>query len=663
MNTTALPPLPYRGDIDGLRAIAILAVVLFQFGLPLSGGFVGVDVFFVISGYVIGGLLWRDYDATGRIAFAAFCIRRIRRLAPAYFVVLLGTTALGWALLLPDAFRNHGEAVIASVLYLPNVLAFRQGGGDGPLAHLWTLGIAAQFYLLLPLIMILLARWRWGIICVIASLWALSLLACVWMTPLSPNAAFYLLPFRAWEMLSGVLLAIWGQARGAQWRGHPALSSVGITMLGASILFVPAGPLFPGLLAIPPVIGTLLLLSSGRADSPVNRLLTHPAMRSLGMMSYALYLWHWPVFALAQTLRGDMIWPEAMIWMALALGLSWMTWRYVEQPPRHARNLTGRGVFAGLLLASLAALALGGTLIARDGLPSRFGPDTRMFLAVSEQDLDALPPCKTAETGPLSGLEICAIGPAGPPEVLIWGDSHARALQAGLDRAASDTGVPAIMVARDGCPPLFGLRKIDNQTTAAQDAACTRANKQIRQALGSMPGLRSVLLVGRWSYYATGEGVGLDAARQIGLFPTDRPASTDLSQPRLLTQAARTTVTDLARLVGRVQVLRQPPEIPMYDSRIAARESALSGMLLVSAPITSTSVLADEIILRTTLSDAPWLPLAGKGAVTLLDTWPMFCTAGKCLAVQDGQVLYQDNNRMTHLASVRLRDTLRPVFE
>ena len=669
MTSFPLTSAPYRGDIDGLRAIAVLAVVLYHFGLPLSGGFVGVDVFFVISGFLIGGILWREYEATGRISLPNFYIRRFRRLAPAFFTMILVVTALAWVLLLPFEFREYGKAVIASTVYLSNVLFFRQAGyfdtasEDKPLLHTWSLAVEEQFYIFLPLLILLLARWRWGLIGALVACWALSLAACVLITPVSATSAFYLFPFRAWEMLSGVLLAIWGHHSGSRWRGHPALSLIGFVMVLGSIAFVPAGPLFPGLLALPPVLGTVLLLSSGTGDNLVNRLLTQSWMRFFGLISYSLYLWHWPVYTLSSYLRdGHVTLFESLLWMVLSVALAWLSWRFVEQPVRHARSLGGRTVMGGMILASGAALAVGGYLFIKDGLPSRFGPEARVHIAASGDFLQDWSRCYTAQTLPLDGLEVCPIGPEGAPKVLIWGDSHVRAMKEGLDVAAHEAGTPGLILWRAGCPPLFGIRKVESAATPAQDTACTQANVQIQQALARLDSLDSVLLIGRWSYYATGQGVGLNAHDRIALHPTSAPISTSTTQARLLSDAAQETVDRLSAEGLSVFVLRQPPEIPLYNSRFAAREAAHDGMPLAASPRTEASVPAAAIILRATLSDAPWVPLEEAGKITFMDTWPYFCRDGICSAVQQGQGQYFDNNHLTNSASIRIREVLRPVF-
>lgn len=211
--------LRYRPEIDGLRAIAVLAVVLYHAGgFGLSGGFVGVDVFFVISGFLIGGILWSELLATGRIRLGAFYLRRIRRLAPAFFAVAGASALAAWFLLLPFEFRSFGKELIAATVWLSNVLFYSEAGyfdigsDSRVLLHTWSLSVEEQFYLCLPLGLIIAMRLRLGprvIAGLLAALWLLSLAASLWIAPRDPVAAFFLFPYRAWEMLTGVLLAIW----------------------------------------------------------------------------------------------------------------------------------------------------------------------------------------------------------------------------------------------------------------------------------------------------------------------------------------------------------------------------------------------------------------------------------------------------------------------
>lgn len=661
--------LPYRSDIDGLRAIAVLSVVLYHFGLPLQGGFTGVDIFFVISGFLIGGILWREYDQTGTIWLKNFYIRRFRRLAPAFFTMLIATSLVGWALMLPFEFREYGKTVIASTVYLSNVLFFRGAGyfdsasEDKPLLHTWSLAVEEQFYIFLPLLILLLARWRWGLLAGLVTMWAASLAACILFTPTHPTAAFYLFPFRAWELLSGVLLAIWGYEMGRSWRGYAVLSWLGLAFVAFSVVAIPAGPLFPGLMAILPVLGTVLLLANGTGDNPVNRALCHPVAGFFGAISYSLYLWHWPVFTLSSYLRdGHANLFESALWMALSVGLAWLSWKFVENPIRHSRRLPGGLVLGGTAFASIIALGFGGWLYLKDGLPDRFGPEARVHIAATQDFLQDWSRCEIAPTLPLQGLEVCRIGPDGDPRVLVWGDSHVRAFREGLDLAAHESGTPGLLIWRAGCPPLLGLRKTESSATPSQDKDCERANVQIGQSFGRLESLQSVLLIGRWGYYTSGQGFGRDATNTIAIRPREAPLHLNQTQADLIAQAARDTVDHLRHWVGPVFVLRQPPEIPDYDSRDAAREAAHAGLPLAARASTAPNVARSDLAARAALANAPWLPLEKDGAITLIDPWPGLCDDATCRAIHEGVGQYFDTNHVTNSAALRLRDLFEPAF-
>jgi hypothetical protein len=324
--------------------------------------------------------------------------------------------------------------------------------------------------------------------------------------------------------------------------------------------------------------------------------------------------------------------------------------------------LPGAVVLGGTALASALVLALGGWIYRGEGLPQRFGAEARVHIAASGDFLQDFSRCYTATRLPLDGLELCPIGPEGAPRVLVWGDSHSRAFAEGLARAAAEAGVPGVILWRAGCPPLFGLRKVESAATPAQDMACTQANLQIRQALARLDSLETVLLVGRWAYYAEGRGTGRDAHNRIALHPTDRPARQGEPQAALLAEAAATTVAELAAQGLRVFVLRQPPEIPRYDSRKAAREAAHAGWLLAPAPQTEATVSRAALAPRAALADAPWQGLAAAGSLALLDPWPGVCDAARCAAVQGGTGQYFDNNHVTNAAALRLRGVFAPVF-
>ncbi|MBZ0129766.1 MAG: acyltransferase [Rhodobacteraceae bacterium] len=664
--------MEYRREIDGLRAIAVLSVVAYHFALPgFGGGFVGVDIFFVISGFLIGGILWREKRTSGRVSLLAFYARRIRRLAPAYFVMAAVTFLAAWAILLPFEFREFGKALIASTLYLSNVLFYRQSGyfdsaaADKALLHTWSLSVEEQFYIFLPLLFLLAGRFIGALKALLLALFAASLVAGIILTDISQTAAFYLFPFRAWELLAGVLLAILGFERRFTWAFGAVLSWAGLALVLGAVTFIEAGPGFPGWQAILPVLGAGLLILNGRHDNLINRALGARPVVFVGLISYSLYLWHWPVLVLSSyRLGGYSDYSDTALWLLVSFALAWASWRFVELPVRRMAALPKPALFGGAALASTLMLLAGGTLYRTDGLPARFAPDVRVHIDASADFLQDWSRCSIAATGPFVGLETCAIGPEGqPPEVLIWGDSHLRAFMDGLALAADEQGRAGLILWRAGCPPLFDLDKTENTTTRAEDADCSRANTRIRAALADgKSGFDTLLLIGRWSYYATGSGTGLDGENTIRLSAQPGSPYRQHAQDALFAEAALVSVREMAGSFARVFVLRQPPELPRYDSRIIARDMA-HGRLSPGPELEEImSVSRADLAARTATSEAPFRRLEAEGTIRFLDTWPTLCDDSQCRAVIKGKGYYFDNNHVTNRAAIALRHLFAPVL-
>lgn len=658
-------PLAHRPEIDGLRAIAVLAVVFYHFGVPgVAGGFVGVDIFFVISGFLIGGILWREKITTGRLSLGRFYLRRIRRLAPAYVVMVAVVLSVGWAVLLPYDYRETAKGVIAATVYLSNVLFFRQSGyfdgaaEDKLLLHTWSLSVEEQFYLFLPLVFLIFARSPRAMILAFVTLFVVSMAASMPMTSRAQSAAFYLFPFRAWELLAGVLLAIWGTQRSSQWRYSAALSWLGLAMVLGAVVLVQPGAGFPGWQVIFPVLGTVLLIANGRDANIVNRALSLRIPVAIGLISYSLYLWHWPVLTLSKYIRGSYAGPgEIALWISLSIVLAALSWGLVEQPVRRARALSGRAILGSAALVSVLLLGTSAWIFRGDGLVQRFGPQTQVHIAASGDFLQDFSRCYTPKDGPFRGLEICPIGPTDKdPDLLIWGDSHVRAFYEGLSEIAQDTDRAALVIWRAGCPPAFGIQKQESAATRAQDQACGTANTQIQSALQSLPQYRDILLIGRWAYYATGTGTGLGADAQHTITLSSDGMDT-LAQDQLLAEALKRTVYSLAAQDRGVFILQQPPEIANYSAPKGARALA------------HRQIDPDQArrLGEITLSDASARAASGQAAIEasggqILKTWPWFCGAFLCEAVIDSQGQYFDNNHVTNSAARRMRETFAPVF-
>ncbi len=661
------PTRGYRRDIDGLRAIAILPVVLYHYGLSgFSGGFVGVDVFFVISGFLIGGLLWAELNETGRIRLLPFFGRRIRRLAPAYLAMAVATSIAAWFILMPFDFREFGQELVAATVYLANVHFFREAGyfdtasDQKLLLHTWSLSVEEQFYLFVPVFMLLLARLRRILPILLVGLGVLSFVACLALMQLSPTAAFYLFPFRAWEMMAGVVLAIWGQQRQTNWDIHPALSWVGLGLIAVAVFTFQAGDHFPGLWALAPVVGTVLILLNGRQDNPINQLLSSAPFLFFGLISYSLYLWHWPMVTLLKYYLGVTQLDLGMIAVLLgvSIGVAWLSYKLVETPIRKGALPQWR-LPVGYALASAGVIGAALSFAFSDGRPERFAPEARPFIAAARDFHRNFTRCSTPSDGPWAGIEICAIGPDGPPEVLVWGDSHARAFKGGVDQAASDAGVPGLLIWRGGCPPLLGVMKDERVSTLAEEQACAQSGDLVQTGLAQTPSIHSVLLIGRWAYYAEGVGVGIDDHNWVTLSSTDGTPAPD--QKTLFSTALSQTVQTLDTATDRVFVLRQMPEMALFRARNAARDVAYGHQS--ADTLLATQGRIDRNQVQTTRSAAA--DAAVRAAVTpehMIDLWDQICTETECSMQSGNDLLYYDNNHVSDTGARLLRDGFASVF-
>jgi peptidoglycan/LPS O-acetylase OafA/YrhL len=374
---TVLSQNHFRSDIEGLRAVAVVAVVLFHAGVPgLGGGFIGVDVFFVVSGFLITGLLWREASDSGTVRLARFYGARARRLLPAAVTVLIATCVASIALLPPLQARSVIGDGIASALYVGNYRFAIQGtdylaadAPPSPLQHYWSLGVEEQFYLLWPALIIgtawLLARsgrGRSGVpyVVVLAMLAAASFAVSMTWTGNLPSWAFFSLPTRAWELAVGGLIALTAGA----WRHLPGPSAAlvgwgGLALIVVTCTQIGASTPYPGTAALLPVLGTALVIGAGcaTADLGVGRLLSRPAMRAVGRLSYSWYLWHWPVLLLAPVVLGDLGLVGRVTMVVVSFGLAILTLHLIENPVRFASRLkasTRRSLVLGGALSAAA---------------------------------------------------------------------------------------------------------------------------------------------------------------------------------------------------------------------------------------------------------------------------------------------------------------------
>jgi peptidoglycan/LPS O-acetylase OafA/YrhL len=459
----------HRTDIDGLRAIAVLPVVAFHVGFPyLKGGFVGVDVFFVISGYLIGSLILKEIGDQ-RFSFRNFYERRIRRIFPALFAMLALVTLACMAIFPPGNLVDYGRSVVATVFSVANVYFWSQSGyfvnATKPLRHAWSLGIEEQFYVLLPPLLVFLNRYRLDTRRIVIGL--IALVSLVWSAYGAfhdRTTTFYLLHTRAWELLLGVFLPLGLFPRFNTSLTRNLAAVVGFGLIAGSMCLLRGFVPFPGLAAIPPCLGAALILRAGETGgSVVGSVLSTPPARFFGLISYSLYLWHWPLIIL-QSISGITVpgGSEVLTNLAIVLAsiaLATLSWRFVEQPFRQGRDwLPRRPLFAAAAAASIAAISVGGWLIVSQGLPGRFSPSELRIMSYLGTKLGPSARTGTCFLDDKYGFDrysksACLTPSATSKNYLLVGDSHAGALWHGLSVALP--GVNVMQANTTGCRPFI----------------------------------------------------------------------------------------------------------------------------------------------------------------------------------------------------------------
>ncbi|MGQ0673560.1 MAG: acyltransferase family protein [Hyphomicrobium sp.] len=612
--------LAYRSDIDGLRAVAVGSVVLFHAGVQgFGGGFVGVDIFFVISGYLITSILLTEL-AEGRFSIVRFYERRVKRIFPALFAMLAVSSLVAAALLLPHDLADFGDSLAAATLFVSNVYFWQTAdyfAGPAhlkPLLHTWSLSVEEQFYIAFPLLLAAIVRWgngrlgRW-----LLALFVLSLVVSEWSATNSAVASFYLAPSRAWELLVGSLVAL-AVSRGLTlWQPlREGCGVLGLLLIAYSVATFSTATVFPGFNALVPCLGAALVILSGLA-SPVtaSRLLSHPRMVELGLISYSLYLWHWPVLVFARHWNGGPLSPMAIaVAIAASVGLAVASWRWVEQPFRGGGLVLPRPrLFIGAAGAMAAALAFGMFADLSKGWPGRLDGYQRPEVAGREALKEGQ--CfLTPGQGPwnYAGPQACRGGGYGGLTVVVWGDSFAAHLMPGLaSRPESTTGF--VQYTASGCPPVIGLELANRPHCRAVNDHALRIIDELEPEV--------VILSARWETYL--------------------PRVIDISR-------LQATIDVLNGMGYEVVVVGQSPTFDFahpYDETFRSRR-----------PVTiSNAPPAIEAMLRTL-----------RGA-HLFDVAPLFCEGETCRFRERAEYLFFDGGHFSLAGSAKVSAALAPLIE
>lgn len=646
----------YRKDIDGLRAIAILAVVAYHVGLPgVPGGFVGVDVFFVLSGYLITSLLIAEARRDGTISLPSFYARRIRRLFPALFVVVCVTTVLGFFLLLPifDQQQSLARSAIATALYVSNFYfwAFSPGYFDQssdlqPLLHTWSLSVEEQYYLIWPLLVWLLlrharqrtVRFEPLLMALTLIILAASLGWSIYGTPHHPEATFFLLPARAWELAVGAALALYLPT--ARYPAHVVgtiFSIAGLLAIGLSVALLSEEMAFPGYLAIAPVAGTALVVAGGQfAPSGVStRVLSTRPMVLIGLLSYSWYLWHWPLLALTRAYMLE----EANLARDLSIGLlslvlAYASYRLVENPIRFERpgpfRRTETTLAAGIVISlvmCMPAAALGAWAKFIGSQDQRY----KELISAANDRPNRGTSCHQA-SWQFKGLlprNQCTFGSDSYPiRGVLWGDSHAEHFMPLMEAFSSNhPEYPVLVRSFAACRPTV----IPKPSKVPQQARCEAFNSAVRDELTVLKkqGASTVILSAHWE---------ADFGRAIPYSRNRREADRERQRAAETTKSITATVDFVVGLGFRVLLFAPVPTMSHDVPSCLARRSPSECGVGRDEANTARGPVIDALTL---------IQARHPERVRIFDPIDTICSIERCSPISKNQPIYSDSNHIT----------------
>lgn len=647
--------ISHRKDIDGLRSVAVLPVLFFHANIwPFSSGYVGVDIFFVISGYLISGLILREAE-NETFSIIDFYDRRARRILPALFVVLSIVTLIAIVTFMPSELVLFGKSLLSSVLFVSNIYYwysftdyFNPGSSSNPLLHVWSLSVEEQFYVFWPLLLVIAirARLRPYLATIIVALAAISLSMAYFTYARAPMMAFFFLHTRAWELLAGAFLASLKRTRNTP---NHMLGAFGFALVCFGLISPSTGDPFPSWNAIAATAGTALILFCGEGgSSPINSMLSMRGLAFIGRISYSLYLWHWPLLALPSiVLNRDLTLTERLMSLAFAGLFATLSYYFIEQPIRKRKSNIWK-MPASLPIATTATLifcALSGIIIFSDGLASRLPAAARTL--VSDADLsdppDAFRKCLTTDDiAPDFRGRSCIFGPTkAAQESVIWGDSFSAALAPGLVGFASEQGMALRVVSKAGCLPLPGI--LVRGHNGLPDIDCMQRNDLILHEILSDHRIKMVILHALWQHVAQHPMVDLNGAE----------LPTQVAQGKFAASLSHLVKTLTERGIA-VLIIGRVPSFSVAPLHCIGRNIILHYELKRCDPMEEVANIWTRFVDETIRQIAAQQELARA-----IFPASLLCNDGLCDTVRNGRLLYIDRGHITHFGAAIIGSFIR----
>ena len=664
--------MQYRREIDGLRALAVMPVLLFHAGFQsFSGGYIGVDIFFVISGYLITSIIIGDLH-TSTFSIVKFYERRARRILPALFLVMLASLPFAWLWMSPTGLYDFSKSVGAVSLFLSNILFWKEVGYFAtsnelkPLLHTWSLAVEEQYYVLFPLFLMLAWRHskRWVIpILFVAAL--ISLAVSQWALTRYTSASFYLLPTRGWELLIGALAAFYlfsdtktdEKLNQLLKLKHQAASFVGLLLIAYSVFGYDRFTAFPGVNALVPTIGAVLIVLFANPQNFIGKLLGSKLLVGTGLISYSTYLWHQPLFSFAR--YGSIQEPSKIVYLLLillSLLLAFLTWKFVETPFRNKNTVKRKQIFWFGLLGTLFFITVGLIGVLNKGFEKRFNMPTS--LSSSFGLTDRAHGCFDKPNLATNKDWLCDLGvkavdgktstEESKPAFVVFGDSHSKSLFDAFNQAALQANTHAVYSGTSYCAPFLGIYVLrDDQA----QIACHLVNQRMFDYV-KVNQIKKVFLIGRWSIYTDG---GYDGAEATWIGVTKNGKRQKAFSRVAFEAGLKQTVEAYASIGAKLYIVEQVPQqtlgvkdlyYKIYAGKIDADKHKNKHAKLTEN-IGKLSVSKQQHLQLQSFVSQQFNMYAQARQLNLINFDDIFCGGEKCLFGTDEHSYYFDNNHLT----------------
>jgi peptidoglycan/LPS O-acetylase OafA/YrhL len=655
--------MKYQSEIDGLRAVAVLPVFFFHLGIMFfSGGFVGVDIFFVISGYLITSIIWNDLEK-GVFSFSKFYERRMRRILPALYLVLLFSVIFTFLFFMDDEFKYFCRSVLSTLLFYSNLQFWNEAGYFDlkshmkPLLHTWSLSIEEQFYIFFPSLLILFRKFaKKYVIHILFFLAFLSFVFGLYVLQKDPSSSFYFMHLRAWELLLGSLLALKAFPEVKSKTIHELLSITGLGLIAYSIVGLNAKSSFPGLNALIPCLGTAAIIycSSFNVSTLVTKFLSNSVFVFVGKISYSLYLWHWPmiVFVKYWMMDKDLL---PIYWISIffmALLFSFLSWKYLEQPIRKKtgiyRNLKPILIGLGVVTVSLCVFSYAGGFM-NNSFPTRLSEKVSNYSKGTSDINPMRTQCHNESFKRVKSGKLCELGSDNdrPPQFVVWGDSHADALFPAFDSVAKKSGSYGLYASLSACMPLLG-------TVKEGQRKCYEFNNLVIDYIRNHQ-IQNVVLVANWhpggisfkkdttKIDVVNENDVSDEEDETMLPATQSAKKYTNEEIKIFRDALENTIINIEKIPANVWFMARVPRSKFEVASVLGRYERFnrpkSGLQINLADYKSSSKLVAEIINE----------LKKKHVINIIDPTHAFCSerTGKCLVEAEGKPIFRDQGHLT----------------